>query len=80
MSDNVGHLESKNGHALKDNSGPFMHACHCAKWGYFGYEVMLMKGRTGTWFCAEHRPADEAGSEPLVDLGREDLERPPAAA
>jgi hypothetical protein len=27
--------------ALKDDSGPFMHACHCGKWGYFGYEVML---------------------------------------
>jgi len=26
----------------------------------------LLQGRTGTWFCSEHRPADEAGSEPLV--------------
>ena len=43
MSDNVDHLESKNGHALKDDSGPFMHAYHCGKWGYFGYEVMLIK-------------------------------------
>jgi hypothetical protein len=38
----------------------FMHACYCGKWGYFGYHVMLMKGRTGAWFCAEHPPADEA--------------------
>jgi len=37
-----------------------MHACYCGKWGYFGYHVMLMKGRTGAWFCAEHPPADEA--------------------
>jgi hypothetical protein len=34
--------------------------------GFFGYDVMLMKGRTGRWFCAEHRPADEAGLEPLL--------------
>ena len=43
-----------------DDSGPFVHACYCGKWGYFGYHVMLMKGRTGAWFCAEHPPADEA--------------------
>ena len=49
-----------------DDSGPFVHACYCGKWGYFGYDVMLMKGRTGTWFCAEYRPTDEAGSELLV--------------
>jgi hypothetical protein len=50
-----------------DNDGdPFVHACYCGKWGFFGYDVMLMKGRTGRWFCAEHRPADEAGLEPLL--------------
>jgi hypothetical protein len=56
----VGDVESKNGHPVNDDGGPFMHACYCGKWGFFGYDVMLMKGRTGTWFCAEHRPADEA--------------------
>ena len=28
--------------------------------------VMLLKGRTGKWFCAEHRPADEGGLELTV--------------
>ena len=51
------------------DDGPFVHACYCGKWGFFGYDVMLMKGRTGTWFCAEHRPADEAGLEPLNSRG-----------
>jgi hypothetical protein len=41
-------------------------AAYCGKWGFFGYDVMLMKGRTGRWFCAEHQPADEAGLEPLL--------------
>jgi hypothetical protein len=27
--------------------------------------VWLMKGRAGTWFCAEHRPAEEPVPEPL---------------
>ena len=43
-----------------------MHACDCGKWGYFGYDVMLLKGRTGKWFCAEHRPTDEVGLELTV--------------
>ena len=30
---------------------------------FFGYDVALLKGRIGTWFCAEHRPDDEAGLE-----------------
>ena len=80
VSDNVGHLESKNGHPLKDDSGPFMHACHCGNWGYFGFEVMLMKGRTGnSWFCAEHRPADEPGSSRWSILAARTWKRPPAA-
>jgi hypothetical protein len=51
---------------VDDDGGPFVHACYCVRWGFFGYDVMLMKGRTGTWFCAEHRPVDEAGLAPLV--------------
>ena len=52
--------ESESAGKIDDDGGPFVHACYCGKWGFFGYDVMLMKGRTGTWFCAEHRPADEA--------------------
>ena len=28
-----------------DDSGPFVHACYCGRWGFFGYEVALL--RTG---------------------------------
>jgi len=66
MSHAVGDVERKNGHPVEDDNGPFVHACYCGKWGYFGYDVMLLKGRTGTWFCAEHRPANEAGLGPKV--------------
>ena len=52
--------ESESAGKVDDDGGPFVHACYCGKWEFFGYDVMLMKGRTGTWFCAEHRPADEA--------------------
>lgn len=34
-----------------------MHYCHCGAWGLFGYNVAIIKyGRTGEWYCAEHRP------------------------
>ena len=42
--------------------GPFVHSCYCGKWGFFGYDVALLKG-LGTWFCAEASPDDEAGLE-----------------
>src|SRR5215204_5586271 len=29
---------------------------------------MLLKGRTGKWFCAEHRPADEGGLDSQLPL------------
>lgn len=39
------------------SDGPFMHYCHCGAWGLFGYNVAIIKyGRTGEWYCAEHRP------------------------
>jgi hypothetical protein len=31
------------------------HACHCGRWGGFGFGVRLRDGRAGTWFCAEHK-------------------------
>jgi hypothetical protein len=33
----------------------FMHYCHCGRWGAFGYDVDLLRGRLGRWYCAEHR-------------------------
>lgn len=41
---------------------PFLHNCHCGKWGAFGYGVQLLKDKKGQWFCAEHRPAKEQGN------------------
>jgi hypothetical protein len=35
---------------------PFVHYCHCGKWGAFGYGVSLRQGKLGQWYCAEHRP------------------------
>jgi len=34
---------------------PFVHYCHCGRWGAFGYGVDLLHGKEGTWYCAEHR-------------------------
>ena len=56
--------QSKSADAVDDASGPFVHACYCGRWGFFGYEVALLKDRTGTWFCAEHRPGDDDQSSP----------------
>jgi hypothetical protein len=33
----------------------------------------VLKGRIGTWFCAEHRPDDEAGLEFAGALAYESL-------
>jgi len=33
----------------------FMHYCHCGRWGAFGYDVDLVHGKTGRWYCTEHR-------------------------
>ena len=30
-----------------DDGGPFVHACYCGRWGFFGFEVALLKDRTG---------------------------------
>jgi hypothetical protein len=34
----------------------FLHYCHCGKWGAFGYNVRLLKGQEGSWYCREHKP------------------------
>jgi len=56
--------ESKRAGLVDNDGDPFVHACYCGKWGFFGDDVMLMKGQTGTWFRAEHRPHAEAGFDP----------------
>lgn len=36
---------------------PFIHYCQvCGAWGAFGFEVDLLKGRLGRWYCLEHKP------------------------
>lgn len=38
---------------------PFVHLCAhpgCTAWGGWGEGVDLLRGRPGTWWCAEHRP------------------------
>ena len=37
----------------------FTHACAagCGRWGAFGFDVGLLRGRKGRWYCAAHRPA-----------------------
>ena len=43
-----------------------MHFCPCGQWGYFGYDVALLRGQLGTWYCAEHRPEEEEDVEPWI--------------
>jgi len=50
------------GWRLCQNSGDLLISCEALE----REARPLLQGRTGTWFCSEHRPADEAGSEPLV--------------
>jgi hypothetical protein len=69
---------------------PFVHQCHCGKWGSFGYGVSLRHGKPGTWYCAEHRPAqaestaasgsDHPPSNLLAKVGRPDKTTPGAQA
>lgn len=36
---------------------PFLHYCMvCGAWGAWGFDVFLLKGRTGRWYCSAHRP------------------------
>jgi hypothetical protein len=37
---------------LKTPKEPFVHYCHCGKWGSFGYP-------DGKWYCGKHRPIPE---------------------
>lgn len=36
--------------------GLFLHYCECGAWGVFGYDVDLVAGRLGRWYCGAHRP------------------------
>ena len=40
---------------IPDPPHAFVHYCHCGKWGSFGYGVDLLNGKTGRWYCREHR-------------------------
>lgn len=36
---------------------PFVHYCMtCGAWGAFGIGVDILSGRTGRWFCRDHKP------------------------
>jgi hypothetical protein len=42
-----------------DKDGHFVHYCACGAWGDFGYDVRLLKGQFGKWYCREHRPVGD---------------------
>ena len=36
---------------------PFVHYCVvCGAWGAFGCDMDILTGRTGRWYCRDHRP------------------------
>lgn len=49
----------------------FEHYCHCGKWASFGYNVFLLQGRKGDWYCRMHRP--QAKEVPISGFSDEDL-------
>jgi hypothetical protein len=36
-----------------------LHACHCGRWGAYGFGVSFKDGLPGTWFCAAHKGEGE---------------------
>lgn len=45
---------------LRWEGGIFEHyCCVCGRWGAFGYDVDLLKGQLGRWYCGEHRPSEK---------------------
>ena len=45
------------GLVVMEEGRPFAHYCvTCGRWGAFGYDVDVLKGRLGRWYCNEHRP------------------------
>ena len=55
---NVG--PTRAGFAGYDDEGRFVHYCHCGKWADgVGYGVDLRNNKFGTWFCDDHKPAEE---------------------
>jgi hypothetical protein len=47
-----------------NKDGHFVHYCACGKWGDFGYDVHLLKGQLGKWYCREHRPVGDLTAPP----------------
>jgi len=45
--------------AYFDKAGHFVHRCYCGKRGTLGFDVNLLNGKLGTWYCGEHKPADK---------------------
>jgi hypothetical protein len=35
----------------------------CGKPAPFGFDVSLLKGKIGTWYCREHRPVKNEGNQ-----------------
>jgi hypothetical protein len=47
---------SRRGLVVEEN-GALLHFCvECGRFGHFGVDVSLRQGRTGRWYCGEHRP------------------------
>jgi hypothetical protein len=50
-----------------DARGRFIHLCAvCGKDASFGHDVRLSEGGLGTWYCAEHRPKEDAAAPEAV--------------
>ena len=40
-----------------ENTGPIEHFCVvCGKPAIWGFNVSILKGKPGTWYCSEHKP------------------------
>jgi hypothetical protein len=47
-----------------DKNGHFVHYCRCGAWADYGFDVRLLQGQFGTWYCREHRPVDDSTAPP----------------
>jgi hypothetical protein len=46
---------------IQELDGLLLHFCiECGRFGAFGFGVSLRTGRSGTWYCSEHRPRGHA--------------------
>jgi len=70
--------ESWNGHPVKDDGGPFMHACYCGKWGVLRLPRDADEGPD--WNLVLRRAPSGGRGGDQSRWSRGDLEMPPAAA